>query len=112
MNADRNPSSSDPLDDLLATARWPEPTAASVERLEAAWHRLRRRPQRWGFVPALSAAAAAVVIAVGAWSLLNRETRVNDRGVTADGSGRPSGRVVAPPVRSLSQGREPTPHRV
>ena len=64
----------DPLDRLLAEARWPEPSPDAITRLEAAWDRLNpaplRRPKVWW--PA--AAAAVVLLAIAAASLLLRKS--------------------------------------
>lgn len=65
-NFESQPSGkSDPLDDLLAEARWPEPTPLVNARLQRRWRELRPREsrfdRRW-----LIAAAAAVLIGV-AW---------------------------------------------
>lgn len=61
----QHPSEQDPLDDLLAGARWPEPSPASQRRLEQRWLHLarqRRRRQRWA---AALATAAGLLIAAG-----------------------------------------------
>lgn len=56
----------DPLDALLAQARWPEPTPQRAARLLEAWDACspaRRPASRWRLAPAGIAAAAAIVIA-------------------------------------------------
>ncbi|WP_166829449.1 HEAT repeat domain-containing protein [Thalassoroseus pseudoceratinae] len=59
----RPPTEPDPLDDLLAEARWPEPTPLVEERLQRRWQELRPRERqfdrRW-----VIAAAAVVLISV------------------------------------------------
>jgi hypothetical protein len=111
MSADRRETTSgDPLDDLLASARWPEPSGASTRRLEQAWVELHRPGPRWRTGPvALSAIAAAVVVAVGAWALLMmpRQTgRTTISHVSPTPAGTASVSNLARP--SLWPGREPT----
>jgi hypothetical protein len=93
MNDGRDPSSPapDPLDDWLAEARWPEPTAMSTTRLEARWRDLNRprRTMRWAM-----ALAASVLIAAMVW--MQWPTR----------SGHGEQTVVAAPAPL--PGREPT----
>ena len=55
------------LDDLLATARWPEPSAASEQRLRDAWQAISRwnaRGRWFRYAAACGVAAAAIVTAV------------------------------------------------
>ena len=67
------------LDRLLARARWPEPTAASQERLRQAFLRERwRRPITIGI---RIAAAAVLLLAIGIWFMLPRQ-RSEDRVAT------------------------------
>jgi hypothetical protein len=62
----------DPLDELLAQAKWPEPTAESTQRLASRWDELRcRRIIRWR--PVIAGAVAAVgLVALGAVLFLTR----------------------------------------
>ena len=63
----------DPLDRLLAEARWPEPSPDAITRLEHAWDRTKparlRRPKLWW-----PAAAAVLLVAIAAASLLLRKS--------------------------------------
>ena len=67
-------TSRDPLDDLLAQARWDEPSAASRTRLQETWRGLTQRSRaavwRWS-----ASAAAVVVIGIGgAWLAMQLRT--------------------------------------
>src|SRR5689334_3836050 len=64
MSDDLN-NPNDPLDDLLAQARWPEPAAGSTQRFGARWRELRRA--RYAVFPALTAAAAVIAVALVSW---------------------------------------------
>jgi hypothetical protein len=64
MSDDLN-NPNDPLDELLAQARWTEPQRASTERLTESWRQLRR--PRYAILPALTAAAAVIAIALVSW---------------------------------------------
>lgn len=65
---DRPDQPRDPFDDLLASARWPEPSRESIKRLESSWRSLTVR--RWRIAPAMMTAAAAIVIVAGVWMFL------------------------------------------
>lgn len=60
------------LDELLAQARWPEPSNESTERLRRQWMSLHR--PRIG-QPAIWAAAAAVLLAIGLAAWVNMPSR-------------------------------------
>jgi hypothetical protein len=53
------------LDDLLRAARWPEPTAASTRRLEAAWARVSPARSCWHLAPRMLSAAAVLALGFG-----------------------------------------------
>jgi hypothetical protein len=66
---------SDPLDDILSQATWPEPAAKAVGRLEATWDEL-RSPARWRIGWRVAAALAAViVICFAAVSIIDRRPK-------------------------------------
>lgn len=91
----------DSLDDLLAQARWPKPTAESRQRLDAAWDEITRsRLRMWSTIAAT--AAAALVIGVGVWTSMQRPH-----------ASAPIAKVIDPPMSepayvTLVVGREPT----
>jgi hypothetical protein len=64
VNRDPKETSHDPLDDWLASARWPEMPADSTQRLRAYWRGLR---SPWSVPFAASAAAAVIVLAAAGW---------------------------------------------
>lgn len=72
---ENEPFSDDALDRLLAQARWPEPEATRVERLQTYWRRLGRKAGLAGGPRfALVALAAGLLLATGAacwrWAML------------------------------------------
>ena len=70
MNVEKENLDRDPLDDWLAAARWPEPSAESDRRLREGWRRLRDRHHQ---VLAMLAAAAVMALAVGvSWVALRK----------------------------------------
>ena len=84
MNADERqpgkPPEGDPLDRLLAGAKWPEPTPESQQRLRTFWRNVSPANQRRAilrFVPRYWAAAAAVaaVAAAVVWVVVSRQHR-------------------------------------
>lgn len=117
------------LDELIAGARWPEPSPESEGRLRAAWldvcdHRRRagRRRRLWWGVSAAAAVAAAAALILVAVTLQSQR----DAGPTvADGTGvaeepqepreprepRDTQPVPQPPVTSQDGGREAGPRR-
>jgi hypothetical protein len=58
-----NDSQHDPLDELLSAARWPEPRAEQIARLEGEWGRMVRRRKRRVLVTSL---AAGLLVPIGA----------------------------------------------
>lgn len=81
MSVDRD--NFDPLDDLLAAARWPAASPESVTRLRAAYRAAAGRRARFAWA---AAPAAAVIVGVGVWVgvMKNGETR---KGEVANGRG-------------------------
>jgi hypothetical protein len=72
----------DPLDRLLADARWAEPAPEAVHRLRGQWRSLMsRRARRRRRLFALATAGSLLAVGLGLWQLLSgtlRPTREND----------------------------------
>lgn len=88
----------DPLDDLLRSARWPEPSPLQMARLESAWNRERpksRRTAPWGRI----AVAAVLLVSLVAWKLQpTRSPSPSDPSLTIDDGNRvPLYRAEQPP---------------
>jgi hypothetical protein len=90
MNDDVN----DPLDELLAQARWHGPTGESTQRLVARWEGLRRPPRVW--VWRATAVAAVIVVSLALISVMVRR------------DSKPVDVVVMTPVAPELPGRAPT----
>ena len=90
------------LDALLERARWPEPTPQAVTRLRGRWRELSdERPRRVLWIGWITAAAAAIVIAVGAtWFLMTQGGQVSPTGVV-------QAPVEPPPVKRTSMPPRP-----
>ena len=73
-NQESRPDERDPLDELLARAKWPEPTPLQLARLESDWNRARpavRRAKAWGRLWAgVACAAAVLVLSFAVWKLI------------------------------------------
>jgi hypothetical protein len=66
--ASLSPDPRDPLDHLLAQARWPQASTESTSRLRQQWLALRASQNRWRQILAPLSAAAIVALAIGlAW---------------------------------------------
>jgi hypothetical protein len=100
VSNERETASSDPLDEWLDQARWPEASPESVARLRAAWLAVRGR-NRWSWLAPLSA-AAVVALAIGlAW--LMQQKPVVPRSLVVHTEN------VDPPARpAVLPGRPPT----
>lgn len=89
----------DALDRLLAQARWPEPSAESLRRLDAAWSQLAPSPRRtrklWW--TAVAAAAAVLLIAFATSFLLLRNDSQKIVNVPTDPE-TPTDRIAEAPV--------------
>ena len=101
----------DPLDGLLAEARWPEPTPQSIQRLTGHYRRLRRARLIWRNISIGLAAAAAVALVAG----VSLRPKIQSRGVaerpstTAPAERRPvASRPPEPSPPHLSAGRSPS----
>jgi hypothetical protein len=99
------PSEDNRLDDLLAQAHWPEPTAHSTEQLQTEWNRLRQhRPRQPAWLPL--AAAAITLVAISTWWMASRNDHAKQLVIS------PSKPVQIEPVidrTSAIIGRAPTP---
>ncbi|MBX3439081.1 MAG: hypothetical protein KF861_16445, partial [Planctomycetaceae bacterium] len=99
MADDLNKSDRDPLDELLASAAWPEPTPAQLERLESTWNRARRGSLKAPIkLMACVSAAAAVIGGLVVWRTIPHEPAVVNviPAVANDASPVPPEQVVLP----------------
>jgi hypothetical protein len=101
----RQQPSDDPLDALLAEARWPEPSAGASRRVEAVWDAISPARSRMTIRPWLWAAAAACVALVTAGLLTAAHTRRHARPTVARVTP-----AIAPP-RAVPITTEPYPSR-
>jgi hypothetical protein len=63
-----DPQNPDPLDDLLAVARWPDMPADASQRLRHQWSEItKRRPSATGWRKMSIAAAAVILLLAGVW---------------------------------------------
>jgi hypothetical protein len=105
MNFDEQ-TSRDPLDDLLAQARWPQPSDESGRRLEGAWEDITRSSRRrWPLACTMSAAAMLLLTAGTAWLTMRPNVRPTNVA------------VVEPPVQvqlvsHVTISRPPTPREM
>ena len=90
-------ASGDPLDRLLAEARWPEPSPEAITRLEAEWDRLNPAPLRGPKLWRPAAAAAVLLLAIAAASLLLRK------------SPQPITKAPTPPETRVTTSSQPAP---
>src|SRR5687768_2417524 len=75
MNFD-DQTSRDPLDNLLAQARWPHASDDSRRRLEGAWEEITRSPRRQRTLAWTMSAAAVLLLAAGtAWITMRPNAR-------------------------------------
>ena len=105
----------DPLDDFLAQASWPEPSRDSTERLAARWNELsRRRIIPWRTLLPIAAAAAGLLVALGAAIVLTKSAfdRASRSVTIATPPTAPHSLPAAlpiPPEATTPVGREPSP---
>src|SRR5687767_47505 len=104
--------SNDPLDQMLAAARWPEPSVESEQRLQAYWatmspaqrqHRVYRLPMRtW------AAAAAVLLVAAGVvWFALARQWRQVQPEIVGPGTPTPIQPQIEPEPRKQAAPEAP-----
>jgi hypothetical protein len=108
MMPNQMPSDDPVLDALLDTARWPEMSAESHERLRRQWLR-NRSHSRWPAILSTISVAAVVVLAASLWLVNHTSKRPLERVVKAP---KPLVIVEASPSNNPYAGRPATPLEV
>lgn len=101
------------LDDLLGRATWPEPSAASAQRLQAAWAALgdrdRRRRRLLATVTFAATAAGILLAIVGGWRVFRTDSDAGTKSIARAPAVAPAPPIGTPEPPPLPVSRPSTP---